>query len=192
LFIGIYGLYEEAQIGLSQYANLILELAIRTYIVRFPDFLQQLEYEMQNHRLCKVVEGKQELVNIVLNKIKEIQQAPPQSFFETLVKFHFSEELKNEAKERIIFGSGKSGQRLIAKLSLSNIQVNYFCDNNPALHGKTILGAKCISFEELKQYKDSAIIYVSTAKADKIYEQLKENDFKYVFPKELMEFVLTL
>lgn len=52
--------------------------------------------------------------------------------------------------ERIIYGAGNAGQQALKELTNSNIKINYFVDDSIYLNGKEILGAKVISFEQLK------------------------------------------
>jgi len=52
--------------------------------------------------------------------------------------------------EKIIYGAGNAGQQALKELINNNIKVTYFVDDNIYLYGKEILGAKVISFEQLK------------------------------------------
>ena len=52
--------------------------------------------------------------------------------------------------EKIIYGAGNAGQQALKELIKNNIKVTYFVDDNIYLYGREILGAKVISFEQLK------------------------------------------
>jgi len=62
--------------------------------------------------------------------------------------------------EKIIYGAGNAGQQALKELINNNIKVTYFVDDNIYLHGREILGAKVISFEQLKSL--SKKIYIKS------------------------------
>jgi nucleoside-diphosphate-sugar epimerase len=63
-------------------------------------------------------------------------------------------------EEKIIYGAGNAGQQALKELINNNIKVTYFVDDNIYLHGREILGAKVISFEQLKSL--SKKIYIKS------------------------------
>ena len=62
--------------------------------------------------------------------------------------------------EKIIYGAGNAGQQAFKELIKNNIKVTYFVDDNIYLSGREILGAKVISFEQLKSL--SRKIYIKS------------------------------
>ena len=62
--------------------------------------------------------------------------------------------------EKIIYGAGNAGQQALKELINNNIKVTYFVDDNICLYGREILGAKVISFEQLKSL--SRKIYIKS------------------------------
>jgi len=73
-------------------------------------------------------------------------------------------------KKLILFGSGKMGKEALTYFGSDNIFC--FCDNNPKLWGKEILGKKVISPSALKENEQNNIIIL--AADDRICAQMKK------------------
>lgn len=191
-FVTILGLYNalsylrEASKQQENIMNRILDLLFALYNINNIDTFE-LKQEIEQKKFIK--DDYLDLAKYVFEKICEYKKESV--VFNKLHSFLCAYKAvlpnANRINKYIIFGSGKNGQHLMADFSLNNIAIDYFCDNNPIMHGKIILGVKCISFDDIKQYKDSAIIFVSPKNANSIYGQLNENNFKYIFPREFME-----
>lgn len=82
-----------------------------------------------------------------------------------------------------IFGAGANGIKLKKALSIFNIKVDYFIDNNPKKHGTYIEGIKIISAEELKNLsinnKVKVISAVATMYENEIRHQISNYDVEY-------------
>ena len=62
-----------------------------------------------------------------------------------------------------LFGAGEVGQAVAYDLVAAGIRIDFFCDNNKALWGKTVhQGIKCISVHELEAYKTEVLVLVTT------------------------------
>jgi len=96
-----------------------------------------------------------------------------------------------QIKYMVIFGAGILGEILKGKFDASNVKIDYFCDNDVNKQGTKIGGIDCISFHKLKEYSDSAIIFISPKYElrKEICRQLIENGMKYIFPEELLELI---
>lgn len=86
-----------------------------------------------------------------------------------------------------IFGGGELGKYICTWLLENEIRVDFFCDNNKALHGKEILGGiKCISFDELLRYKDDAYLIVGVGdRANNAAVNAQLKGFKYIMRNPL-------
>lgn len=96
----------------------------------------------------------------------------------------------------IIFGAGKRGVRLAKLFKELDVTIKFFCDNNPEKHGKVIIdNIKCISYNELKMYKDAVIILSmldseglkSAMQNDKFEIIMDYNDISSYFVNELVQ-----
>lgn len=85
----------------------------------------------------------------------------------------------------IIFGAGENGLKLLEMLKKCGRVVDFFCDNNVEKTDTFINGICCVSYEELKNYKNSAVIFVSPDMAQDIYTQLEEDGFSNVVPEPI-------
>ncbi len=91
-------------------------------------------------------------------------------------------------REIVLFGSGEIGEKAIAFLGEENIVC--FCDNNCGLTGQKCCGREIISFAELKQKHNEAIIIISAnyKNAYEIVKQCEENEvWDYLFYESLKE-----
>lgn len=79
-----------------------------------------------------------------------------------------------ESKKIILFGAGRDGRAAFAFLGSENVLC--FCDNNPSLWGKEIMGKQVISPRELKNYEKEGIIILTAANriCDEMKRQLEE------------------
>lgn len=98
-----------------------------------------------------------------------------------------SEYLKIFSKEKkiIIFGAGENGLKLSENIKKCGRRVDFFCDNNIAKVGLNIHEIPCISYQELKEFKNDSIIFVSPNNAEEIYAQLTHDMFSNVVPEEI-------
>lgn len=88
-------------------------------------------------------------------------------------------KLKNNDMPIVIFGAGKFGLIVFECLSCSGYTADYFCDNNPKMHGRMILGRRVLNFDELKnEHKDSLILISTPGYCEEIKIQLDENGFR--------------
>jgi predicted O-methyltransferase YrrM len=86
-----------------------------------------------------------------------------------------------------IFGAGQNGLLLNKYLKNSDVTVNFFCDNNSKKHGTAINGVLCISFEELRLYKDDVVIFVSPYKSDEIVAELEKCGFPHIIASDFLK-----
>lgn len=77
-------------------------------------------------------------------------------------------------KKIVLFGAGMHGKLALEKFGKD--QVAYFIDNNPELWGKQIREIDIISFDQFLSVKDEYNVVISTKYANKISEQLINND----------------
>lgn len=160
----------------------------------------ELSKEIDERNFIK--EEKYELAKDVLKRISEyINKNDKNGNVERYLKnTNFAQELidfykknihnKDEIKKYVLFGVGNKGYCVSLKFKELGIKLDYFCDNNDNYSSLEINGIKCLSFKELKDFSTSALIFVAIKNGDQVYEQLEKNNFKYIFPKELMEVFL--
>lgn len=90
------------------------------------------------------------------------------------------QELNRKIKgktEIIIFGCGRDGLRQKRVLDLCNVELTYWCDNNPKVIGTTVNGKTVLSLDEVIQnHKESLIIIGSRRYANEMYEDLKKRN----------------
>jgi FkbM family methyltransferase len=116
----------------------------------------------------------------ILEIIKENYISQEKSDFVTTL-FGENKELLKTNEEVIVYGAGSGGREVSECLLLHGVTTEFFCDSNPDLIGKTLLGKPIISFEQLfKSYKDRFIV-VGVQKPKKIvYESLVSKGFNRV------------
>lgn len=89
----------------------------------------------------------------------------------------FYKRLRN-SKYVCIFGAGGLGKTMAQNFFDNNIKIDFFCDNNKDLCGKEIFNnIKCISINEMKNYKNDLTIVVATSLYKEIFIQLEEEGF---------------
>lgn len=90
-----------------------------------------------------------------------------------------------KSKYVCIFGMGQVGScvaSLFQEYDL-DVKIDFFCDNDPQKWGKKFCnGIKCISPENLKEYRDDIAIIIATQHHEEIREQLAEVGFNNFFP----------
>lgn len=87
----------------------------------------------------------------------------------------------------VIFGAGQNGLFLKKYLEDSDNPADFFCDNNSNNHGKLIEGTPCISFEQLCQYKEDSIVFVSPHRSEEIVVKLQQHEFPSIVPSEVLK-----
>ena len=98
---------------------------------------------------------------------------------EILINMIFKQFENNQLpKYAAIFGAGKNGLFLNRYLKNSNVNVDFFCDNNLDKQGRVIDGLSCISFNELCKYKNDVVVFVSPENSEEIIRELKKNNFQ--------------
>lgn len=106
----------------------------------------------------------------------------------SLIDILFNEiNSNNKYKKIVIFGAGENGLLLCRYLKSSNIHISFFCDNNTEKQGTLINEVPCISLEELTQYNEDVMVFISPDKSEEIFEQLKKNKFSSIIPSELVK-----
>jgi FkbM family methyltransferase len=81
-----------------------------------------------------------------------------------------------------IFGAGVVGRTTASTISQIGIRIDFFCDNNKALAGHEIFnGIKCITVDELIEYRNNCIIIIATRYFDEISKQLRSLDFPEIY-----------
>jgi hypothetical protein len=88
-----------------------------------------------------------------------------------------------------IFGAGENGLILNRFLQQGNVTVNFFCDNDSQKHGVMINGVPCLSFDELCQFKNNVIIFVSPNKSEEIMKELEKNKFPHIISSDLIKLI---
>ena len=116
----------------------------------------------------------------ILEIIKENYISQEKSDFVTTL-FGKNKELLKKDEEVIVYGAGSAGREVSECLLLHGVITELFCDSNPDLIGKTLLGKPIISSEQLfKSYKNRFIV-VGVQKSKKIvYESLVSKEFNRV------------
>ncbi|HEX2937836.1 MAG TPA: FkbM family methyltransferase [Ruminiclostridium sp.] len=88
-------------------------------------------------------------------------------------------KLKSNDRPIVIFGAGRFGLTVFECLTCAGYTADYFCDNNPKMHGRMILGRRVLNFDELKnEHKDSLILISTPGYCEEIKIQLDENGFR--------------
>jgi len=145
--------------------------------------ISKLKEELREKNFIR--EDKKVIAEELLEKISEYKFVKEPNLHTDLIDY-YKQTISNgdKIKKHIIFGAGVFGRKLSEKFKGWEVNLDYFCDNNPKICNTKIHKRECIPFDELKKYADEALIFVSPNNADEIYEQLKSNGFKFVFPKE--------
>lgn len=94
--------------------------------------------------------------------------------------YNINEEIR-KAKKIIIYGSGTSGERLLAQLLYDDVYVDYFCDSNPETWGTKVMNKTVISPNELIKIKNDCAVLVSSVYCEEIYNFLKELGMKKIY-----------
>ncbi len=87
----------------------------------------------------------------------------------------------NEFKNKVIYGAGKEGRLLQEKLLNDGLEITYFADSNPQIHGMEIMGKEVISLEQLKTMNKNTAVLLSKGYEDQIYNMLVSNGIKNIF-----------
>lgn len=77
--------------------------------------------------------------------------------------------MEKTGKKIILFGAGKIGKEVLTYFGSEFI--SYFCDNNPDLWGKEVMGKKVLTPSELKEYEKICLIVL--AAEERICEEMK-------------------
>jgi FkbM family methyltransferase len=80
-----------------------------------------------------------------------------------------------------LFGAGAMLNEPVSFLRQAGVAVDFVCDNDPAKHGKIFYGHKCISYEQLKEIKGEATVFVSSSYYVEIERQLQQDGFTDCF-----------
>jgi len=103
----------------------------------------------------------------------------PKAILDTIYNNHFKrvriniELLKGKANV-ILFGCGMDGHATLSTLRLFQINVCWFCDNNPQLWSKTVNGVEVISPKQLQEKRDTTVVITSSTHYNEIKAQLSE------------------
>lgn len=94
------------------------------------------------------------------------------------------------SKKVIIFGAGKQGQKLLAKLTKegSHIEVAAFCDNDKNKQGQLIAGKIVIAFNELDKENGEDVMIVISCCEREIKEQLLIHGIYNFIPASQIDF----
>jgi len=145
------------------------------------------------HKKEFIREDKKAIANELLKKISEHKFAkePNNNNNVDLINYYKqSIPNGNKIKKHIIFGAGMFGRKLSLKFNEWKVDLDYFCDNNDSYNSLEINGIKCLSFKELKKFSAEAVIFVAIKDGNQVYEQLRKHNFKFIFPREMMEFLI--
>ena len=116
----------------------------------------------------------------ILEIIKKNYISQEQSDFVTAL-FGNNKELLKKDEEVIVYGAGSGGREVSECLLIHGVTTEFFCDSNPDLIGKTLLGKPIISFEQLFKSYINRFIVIGIQKSKKIvYESLVSKGFNRV------------
>lgn len=82
---------------------------------------------------------------------------------------------------KVIYGAGKEGQLLCKKLQEEGLEIDFFADSNPQIHGTSILGIEVVSMEWLKQMRDRTAVLLSKGYQEQIYSMLMDHGIENIF-----------
>ena len=84
-------------------------------------------------------------------------------------------------KTLVLFGASSDGISAFNRLSSNNINIDYFCDNDPQKWGKKLCGIEIIPPRKLAEMNRETNIIVSSMYFSEIAVQLKNENFKNVY-----------
>jgi FkbM family methyltransferase len=84
------------------------------------------------------------------------------------------------AKHVCVFGAGMTSETVVALLrKLTDIKVDFLCDNDPAKWGRIFSGdLVCHSPDELERYRDDVAIVIATKHCKEVHAQLRARGFQ--------------
>ena len=89
-------------------------------------------------------------------------------------------QLFSSMADVILFGASSSGKDALQVLKNMNINVKFFCDNDPSKHGTLIDGVVVVSPDRLLQYKND-IVLISSDYSKEISSQLEGLEIKHYY-----------
>lgn len=81
----------------------------------------------------------------------------------------FASQLRNDGRQLVLYGAGRNGMRLKKELWMHGIEIDAFCDGDPAKVGTEIGGVPCI---EKDQLSDSCTVLISIDHPEQVRQEL--------------------
>lgn len=127
--------------------------------------------------LLKYSEPANSILNYLIEKIENTKlDVSEESEFQNTWK----SKLKAQGVSQVyIFGAGQFGKEALTMLSMYNIEVEGFIDNNPEKQGNKIEGIDCLSLFDIKD-KEKVLIIVAMMNMDEVISQLQDYEIKNV------------
>lgn len=139
------------------------------------------------YRILWMLVSQQNLVKARKKCLTYLKQSIDESQDDINLKEYLFSLTEGKEKEVYIFGAGSYGRRLLFELSVRDIEVKAFIDNNSLQWGKRIENIPCIGVNELKDKKDEVIIFIAVLEMSGIERQLRDNGFTFIYKKKDIE-----